>query len=117
MFHLESRYKPLQLTSKTRIRNQSLLQLLSVAVRLGSQSISWRVFVEASRTRGFNIGESYFLHFDTLIDYGFLVVTESPAKALKFKDQISANVESSCESWDMQFSITHSGLEFFHRYG
>lgn len=100
-----------------RIRNQALLQLLSVVVQLGSINVSSRLFVEACQERGLSINESHFLHFDTLFDYGFLVSTAQAVSPASKSGLFDVERLKMGESWDVQFSMTHSGLEFLHRFG
>ena len=100
-----------------RIRNQALLQLLSVVVQLGSRGVSSRLFVEACRERGLTINGSYFLHFDTLFDYGFLSYAKEVASSASVTKQFNLQQLMMDESWDRQFSMTHNGLDFLHRYG
>ncbi len=99
-----------------RIRNQTLLQLLRVVVRLGSSDVSSRLFVEACRESGLTVNEVHFLHFETLFDYGFLnyVVDEADVTKSTQPFDIQRLLD---KSWDRQFSLTHSGLEFLNRYG
>jgi hypothetical protein len=68
-----------------RISNQSLLRQLAVVVQLGAVNVSSRLFVEVCRNRGQAIGELFFLHFDTLFDYGFLT-SVSPVNERKGTD-------------------------------
>jgi len=102
-----------------RIRNQSLSQLLAVVVHLGCTGISSRVFVEACKDQGISPDDVFFLHFDTLFDYGFLKATESTEHIPLSAISKSPGVQTVAidKSFDVAFSLTHSGQEFLHRYG
>jgi|GEM_PF-1495037 len=111
-----------------RISNHSLSRLLSVVVQLGGSDISSRVFVEACKDKGLTIGDAYFLHFDTLFDYGFLasspsqdesretVTASEPSSTVEASDNLIGGLFIE-KNADLVFSLTHSGLEFLHRYG
>lgn len=100
-----------------RISNQSLLRQLAVVVQLGALDVSSRLFVEVCRKRGQTIGELFYLHFDTLFDYGFLKIV-SPLNEKQGADiSIEAGLSRIVDEWDIQFSLTHKGQEFLQRYG
>jgi len=98
-----------------RIKNQSLLQLLSVVVQLGNFDISSRVFVEACQDKGLTVGESFFLHFETLFDYGFLAETKFAEQAVKDSGDKLDLTNCMNKAWDSQFSLTNEGQEFLGR--
>jgi len=100
-----------------RIKNQSLSKLLRLVVQLGGTKISSHVFVEASRECGFTIGDAYFLHFDTLFDYGFLRFDPDLVKSESARYREEFYRVSIDQQTDLQFSLTHTGQEFLHRYG
>ena len=106
------------LNGELRIKNRSLLHLLSVVGQLGNNNISSRIYIEACRARGISVTESFFLHYETLFDYGFLVVVNSTeysqAKLIDETDVTNIRIH---EGWDSQFSMTSQGQAFYDRFG
>jgi len=100
-----------------RISNQSLLRQLAVVVQLGGLEISSRLFVEVCRKRGQTTNELFFLHFDTLFDYGFLTIVSPVNERQDANSTTETGFPRIAEEWDMQFSLTHNGQEFLQRYG
>jgi len=97
-----------------RIRNQYLLSILSMVIRLGAKNVSSTLLVEAWKNNGRQCDDVFFMHFDVLHNYQFLEPaglgeTERPVDMetlLDFSDE-----------QDRLISITHDGREFLHRYG
>ena len=100
-----------------RISNQSLLRQLAVVVQLGGLDVSSRLFVEVCRKRGQTTGESFFLHFDTLFDYGFLTIASPVSERQDINNNTETGFSDIAHDWDIQFSLTHNGQEFLQRYG
>ena len=100
-----------------RISNQSLLRQLAVVVQLGGHGVSSRLFVEVCRQRGQTTGELFFLHFDTLFDYGFLKIVSPVNERQNGNSATEAGFLRIADEWDIQFSLTHNGQEFLQRYG
>jgi len=95
-----------------RIRNQYLLGILSVITELGARDVSAKLVVEAWKAKGRVCDEQFFLHFDALCNYKFLVLTCTEQKLLDIEKLLEFSAEQ-----DNLVTITHEGQAFFERYG
>ncbi|MBX2823948.1 MAG: hypothetical protein KTR33_04400 [Gammaproteobacteria bacterium] len=98
-------------TNTVRIRNQYLLKILSLVVRLGRKNVSARVLVEAWKGSGRMVDDIFFLHFDVLFEYQFLKGSSATELAGDFNALISNEA-----ALDIQVSITRNGEDFLQRY-
>ncbi|MBX2835310.1 MAG: hypothetical protein KTR35_00565 [Gammaproteobacteria bacterium] len=96
---------------KIRIRNHTMLMQLASVVRLGSVNVSVQLLVEAWQQAGGEVGESFFLHHESLLDCGFLTVTKEPPGV----DSLAGTLTQS--ELDSQVSITDQGREYLDRFG
>lgn len=95
-----------------RIKNHYLLKQLGLLVGLGGASVSLQVFVEAWKTKGFEINDEFFLHLDTLESYEFIRLSDQTQKSKPFEDLLRQP-----ELYEAILTVTHNGNEFLHRYG
>ena len=95
----------------TRISNQYLLRLLATLSKLGRTNVSTQILVEVWQSQQWPVDDVFFLHFDVLAEYGFVVVNGGPTPS----DDINALL-SHPGVFEQQVSITQAGTDFFERY-
>lgn len=96
----------------SRIRNQYLLSILSLLNELGAKNISSTVMVEAWQAKGRECNDVFFMHYDVLSTYRFIVQTNADELVVGFDKLLELSMEQ-----DSLVSITHEGREFLDRYG
>jgi hypothetical protein len=79
---------------------------------LGANRVSSKLVVENWVAQGKHCDDVFFLHFDMLLNYGFVKQQTITENALTLDELLAFNQEH-----DSLLSITHEGLEFLDRYG
>jgi len=74
--------------------------------------VSSKLVVESWVAQGKRCDDVFFLHFDMLLNYGFVKQQAITENALTLDELMSFSQEH-----DNLVSITHEGLEFLDRYG
>jgi len=95
-----------------RIKNQYLMSILSLVMRLGARNVSSLLVAEAWRDGGRTCDDVFFMHFDVLFSYHFLEKVKSQDLVVGFEALMQTE-----RAKDFQISITDDGREFLHRYG
>lgn len=99
-----------------RVSNQYLLMLLIAVRRLGCADVSAKLLVEVWQSQGRHVNEIFFLHFDVLIEYGFLIVSEKVGQSVSQSSDSFASLLEPLIALDVQVSISDTGTDFLERY-
>ena len=81
-----------------------------------------KLFVEVWQQRGYQVNDEFFLHFDTLFEYGFLIqtgqdVADSLVNSSAEVSISAAALTDALRPYEIQFSMTKNGGDFLERYG
>ena len=79
---------------------------------MGAKRVSSKLLVENWVAQGKHCDDVFFLHFDMLLNYGFVKQQTVTEGALTLDELLDFTQEQ-----DSLLSITHEGLEFLDRYG